>query len=386
MHTDAVPADLLTDLRERGGIPTRDTVEGVRRLSTLFTTGRVGLSGHPVDYLADPQARRSYLLYFFPVNYAKVAHLLKEMPALPLRPLRILDIGSGPGTASLAVLDHLTGLDQACLQGSDLIAMDRNRQALDDVTAIWDRVTNRRAVRPLCTLRTVCADIVRSDAAAPWAEGSFDLIMLANSVNELFGSARDPLAERVGLLTTLLQALAPDGTMMIVEPALRSTTRALHQVRDRLVADGAATVYSPCLHERPCPALARPDDWCHEERPWMPPPVVRDMDRAVGFIKDALKFSYLLLRRDGLTIAARRPDVYRVVSEVLVMKGDRRVWLCNETGRPLVGRLEKARSEANRAFDQWQRGAIVRVEPMERRDTVSRIGREATVEVIRPVT
>jgi len=144
-------------------------------------------------------------------------------------------------------------------------------------------------------------------------------------------------------------------------------------------------VYSPCLHEQHCPALARPDDWCHEERPWSPPPMLQAIDREAGFIKDALKFSYLMLRKDGLTVAERGPDVYRVVSEVMVMKGDRRAWLCNETGRPLVGRLDRVRSEATAAFDRWHRGAIVRVEHIERRAGIGRIGRSTHVELIRPI-
>ena len=77
--------------------------------------------------------------------------------------------------------------------------------------------------------------------------------------------------------------------------------------------------------------------------------------------------------------------MYRVVSEMMVMKGDRRAWLCNQEGRPLVGRLEKARSEANAAFDRWHRGAIVRVDQIGRRGAVGRIGSEAKVELIRPV-
>lgn len=382
MNTRTLPAGLLAALQERGGSPDRGAVEGVRRLSELFTTGR---DGHLADYLADRSLRRAYLLYFLPVNYAKVVGLLREMPALPVRPLRILDVGSGPGTASLAVLEHVTRLGQAGHHGSEVIAADRSRHALQEAESLWASVTKGQLVTSLCAFRTVCADAERADTRAPWREGPFDLIILANSLNELFCSAADPLDARSKFLETLLKVLAPDGTLMIIEPALRETTRALHHVRDRLVTGGHATVYSPCLHERPCPALAREDDWCHEERPWTPPAVVREIDRAVGFIKDALKFSYLLLRKDGLTVAERGPQVYRVVSEVMVMKGDRRAWLCNEAGRPLVGRLEKARSDANAAFDRWHRGAIVRVEQIEERCTVSRIGGSSKVELIRSV-
>lgn len=382
MPTDAFPVKLLAALRERGGSPDRDAIEGVRRLSALFTTGR---DGRCADYLADRDLRRAYLLYFFPVNYAKVADLLREMPALPVRPLRILDVGSGPGTASLAVLDHLARLGQTGHDGSEVIAVDRNRQALQEAEALWTVLSGGGAEKPVHAFRARQADAERAGAQALLKEGPFDLVILANSLNELHCSAADPVADRVKFLESLLKALAPDGTLMVIEPALRGTTRALHQVRDRLVAEGLATVYSPCLHERPCPALVRESDWCHEERPWAPPVVIQEIDRAVGFIKDALKFSYLLLRKDGLTIAKREPDVYRVVSEVMVMKGDRRAWLCNQEGRPLVGRLEKARSESNAAFDRWHRGAIVRVDQIERRGAVGRIGREAKVELIRPV-
>jgi SAM-dependent methyltransferase len=261
--------------------------------------------------------------------------------------------------------------------------VDRSRLALQETEALWASMTKGQPDTVRCAVRAVCADIERAGAQTPWKQGPFDLVILANSLNELYCSAADPIAARVEFLESLLQALAPDGTLMIIEPALRETTRVLHQVRDRLVAEGPATVYSPCLHERPCPALVRKDDWCHEERPWVPPAVVQEIDRVVGFIKDALKFSYLLLRKDCLTIAQRGPDVYRVVSEVMVMKGDRRAWLCNETGRPLVGRLEKARSDANAAFDRWHRGAIVRVEEIERRGAVGRIGGSTKVDLIR---
>jgi ribosomal protein RSM22 (predicted rRNA methylase) len=378
----ALSAELLAAIQGRAGDPDRDAIEGVRRLSTLFTIEREAMQE---AYLADPLLRRSYLLYFLPVNLAKVAALLREMPALPQRPLRILDVGSGPGAGALAVLEYLARQAQGGQQGSEVIAVDRSRDALHEAECLWSSISAARTGTPTCALRSVSLDVERPGAHAPWKAGPYDLIILANSLNELFQTAADPVDGRVKFLEGLLEALASDGTLMVIEPALRETTRALHQVRDRLVAAGRATVYSPCLHERPCPALVREDDWCHEERPWTPPAMVREIDRAVGFIKDALKFSYLLLRKDGLTITERRPDVYRVVSELLVMKGDRRAWLCNETGRPLVGRLDKARTEANASFDLWHRGAIVRVDQIERRGTMGRIGNAARVELIRPV-
>jgi hypothetical protein len=73
------------------------------------------------------------------------------------------------------------------------------------------------------------------------------------------------------------------------------------------------------------------------------------------------------------------------------MKGEKRAWLCNETGRPEVGRQDRLRSETNAAMDEWHRGAIVRISEIVRKErkgreaTVGRIPAEATVEIIKSV-
>jgi len=157
------------------------------------------------------------------------------------------------------------------------------------------------------------------------------------------------------------------------------------------VAQRNCTVYSPCLHEDSCPALFKVEDWCHEERPWRPPPWIVAIDEVVGFIKDALKFSYVILRRDGRTIVPRDAAAFRVVSELRVMKGDIRAWLCSEQGRSDIGRLDRDRSDVNQGLDAWHRGAIVRLTNVEwkpERKTglhTGRVRKTSGAEVIRPV-
>lgn len=117
--------------------------------------------------------------------------------------------------------------------------------------------------------------------------------------------------------------------------------------------------------------------------------IIQQIDNEVGFIKDALKFSYLLLRKDGKTIAERRPDVYRVVSELRVMKGEKRAWLCNEQGRQEIGRQDRLASPQNEALDNWHRGAIVQIEKVVHKErhgklsTLGRIERDTGVQIVR---
>jgi hypothetical protein len=136
--------------------------------------------------------------------------------------------------------------------------------------------------------------------------------------------------------------------------------------------------------------LIKPDDWCHEERKWETPDWIGQVDKKVGFIKDALKFSYVILRKDGKTLVPRNAEYHRVVSELRVMKGEKRVWLCDETGRPEIGRQDKELSAFNAPFDEWHRGAIVRVSEIVRKDRkgrpamVGRILSSGTAEIVRP--
>lgn len=367
--------------------------QGVESLSQLFTKDRQDLRS---SYLDQDQLRAAYLAYYLPVNLAKVQALLEEMP-LPRAAgqgrggqFRVLDLGGGIGTTALAVLDWLNSTEVLHNVEGDVVTVERSALALGLCERLWEAYKAIESKPGLC-LVTVKGDIGKWSAGrfpTSVANGTYDLIVLGNVVNELFPDTRDPIARRVQLLRDLLGLLHPQGTMMIVEPALRDTSRHLLQLRDQLVADGACHVYSPCLHERPCPALVKAEDWCHEERPWEAPPVVAAIDRRVGFIKDALKFSYLLLRKDGQTIVSRSPDVYRVVSELRIMKGEKRAWLCNETGRPEVGRQDRMQSPTNAAFDAWHRGAIVRLDQIVRKHQGTGLGRippEATVEIVRSV-
>lgn len=373
---------VITRVAEEQVFSRARVVQAVADLSRLFTKERVSVSQ---PYLDDPVRAAAYLNYFLPVNLSKVQMLLDEVPVLDARkPLSVLDFGSGQGTAALAVLDwrHRCKQDGAL----SVVAVDKAVRALRQAEQLWGAYCQAAAI-PSASLHAYEADAERG----AWLEqinqkAPFDLIILSNCLNEMHADTHNPISARCGLVTKLLSLLAPNGTMMIVEPALCETSRALHHVRDQLLQEKRCTIYSPCLHEHNCPALMNPDDWCHEERSWKAPAVIQQIDDEVGFIKDALKFSYLLLRKDGKTIVERRPDVYRVVSELRELKGDTRAWVCNELGRSEIGRLERVKSEANAAWDDCRRGTIVKLGGMKQKDgaKLARIPDEGKVQIVRP--
>lgn len=384
---------IASEFRTRG-----DSLEdSILTLSERFTRN---LDHTMPAYLDDPALARAYLAYYLPVNAAKVSVLLAEMPEVelagrePHRPVRILELGSGPGTGVFPLVDWYAQKPWRKDYPLEIVSVDRSATALELGNRLSKKLLERVGLVQ-ATVHTVQVDLER--VFPPRGEsqgipsGPYDLILVANCLNELFRTSRDPTAMRVEFVRQWLDSLTNSGTFMILEPALRAMARELHRIRNELLREGACTVYSPCLHDRPCPALVNPNDWCHEERVWTAPDWVSALDRQVGFIKDALKFAYLLLRKDGRTIVPRQPNVFRVVSELRTMKGDTRGWLCNETGRPEVGRMDREWSKSNAAVDEWHRGAIVRISEILRKERkgreamVGRIPASATVEIVRPI-
>lgn len=377
---------------EQGGSESQGRSQAVTELSRLFTKERGAL---PQQYLDDPEHGAAYLSYFLPVNLSKIQVLLDELPDETIvrgqnERIAVLDLGCGPGTGALGTLDWLQQRHPERTTDLSVVAADHSHQALRSADRLWD-IYCRESGIVRCRLQTHAGNLERP-LNGPLGEGiraggPYSLIILANCLNELFTGVADPVGARAGLVAELLPLLTPEGTVVLLEPALRQTARGLHQIRDRLLQAEQCTVYSPCLHEGRCPALINPDDWCHEERAWETPPGIRKIDQEVGFIKDALKFSYLLLRKDGRTIVPRHPQTFRIVSELRVLKGDSRVWVCNELGRVELGRLDRARSPGNSAWDDCQRGTIVRIEGLQRKEgsTLGRVPADGTVEMLRRV-
>lgn len=261
-------------------------------------------------YLADPELRREYVQEIAPRTGAALDKILAHVALPP--PRRVLDVGAGTGAASQAV--------RARWPAAELVAVDR-----------------------VPGPGILTADVTRG-ARPKGVAGTFDLIVAAHLLNELALDA-DARARLVGAWCRELLDAA--GTCILVEPALRDTSRALLAVRDRVRAAGLFVV-APCVLQEPCPALARERDFCH------------DSAGVIAQGRSRVDFSYLVLQRQGS--ADLDPSRFRVVSDAMKDKGRLRLFLCGAPGRVLVTRLDRDRCAGNEALDQVVRGDQVRVE------------------------
>jgi len=209
-------------------------------------------------------------------------------------------------------------------------------------------------------------------------------------------SASSSAAEELRLW--LATWLAPNGFLILIEPALRELSRDLLLVRDRLLDILPLTVYSPCVHSLPCPAVGPGcvSDWCHEDQSWQAPEWIRQIDERIGLRKSSLKYSYVVLTRTGLSVRDVAPEatslsspepgtqsrVWRVVSERLEERGKSVAYLCGMEGRHRVTRLDKHASSVNADFGLLGRGQTVSTGPLELRGLERRVESGTPVRIL----
>jgi hypothetical protein len=282
--------------------------------------------------------------------------------------LRVLDVGAGLGAMTWGVVRALEAM--GAHGAVDAVWIERDALARDVGLSL---AATRSQGGPIALN---VRDTVASLDALP--RGPFDLVLMGNVLSEM--EVAKEAGHRAMAHATLLQSLlggfvAPSGSLVAVEPALRDRARHLHRVRD-LLAQNGATIFAPCLHEGACPALAQQGDWCHEDLPVDLPPWLVPVARAAGLRRQGLTFSYVVVRRDGLRLVdriARTNDGarLRVVSDLIRTKGKVEAFLCGElevAGRPSparvrLRRLDRDENEENRAFARSRKGEVVVVQP-----------------------
>ena len=321
---------------------------GAAELSEAFTSGRKEL---PKNYFNRKETRSAYLLYFTLTNFSKVLKCLRECARVaPFDPqsLNILDIGCGPGTASLACSSFFAD------RPVSITAIDQNREILKDANALFSMVR-----RPDHSFLTIHEEVRPSSIAQRLRGKRFDLIIAANVVNEIGGTG-----EQLRFCQSLLNHhLSDAGTMIVVDPALQRTTRDLMEVRDSL----NAKILAPCLHQSPCPMRAQNRrDWCHFYLEWNCPEIIRKVDRLLEIRHDYLKMAYLILKKHSPSPQPSPTggggDLWRVVSSPLNSNGKREFVLCGSEKLERIVRLDRDRSSANSNYDRIRRGDIINLE------------------------
>lgn len=250
-----------------------------------------------------------YLAYHFPVYFLQTEHLLAMLArdGLLKKSMTILDIGTGPGVVPLAIADFWSRLEGA---KADVWSVERSEEHIEAFLYLRDRLVpkgGKVSVKP-----PIKADITASDPVKVPQQA--DLVVFSNVLNELNDKSPE---QRADLVMHYAERLAPDGTILIVEPAEETVSTQLRVLSLALKKRGL-TVHSPCSYI--WGTNCTPDRcWSFVTAPCIQPTRIMETlaacDEPFRYVNTDIKYSYVVLRKDRKT-----RECYRVPAGSRVLR------------------------------------------------------------------
>ena len=296
--THALPAGIRAAIAAMlEGVSRNELAAHAARLSERYRGGAGSSEAitNTLDVLA-------YLVARMPATHAAVASSLDaaRVAAPGFAPRSLLDIGAGPGTASLAA------------------------------TAVWPEIAGATLIDADRRLLAAAADLAA-------ASGHPALASAERIVGNAFRLGRDlPEADLVVAAYVLAEvhdtaaaiaALWPaaTGMLVLVEPGTPDGFARVRAARAALIAGGAA-IAAPCPHAAPCPIVA--PDWCHFSARL---PRTRDhrLAKSAEVPFEDEKFAYVAAVRPTVDIA---PYPARILAPPHASKAGIRLKLCRSDG------------------------------------------------------
>lgn len=276
-------------------------LKGVRDLSDLFTDER---PRQLPDYLAHGKYRSSYLLYFLPLQAAKFVALFNQHKKAvdaalahgkQTGTLRVLDLGAGPATASIALLlNFLSRKSEELPEKIEFVLFDQNSAILKDGESLLKKIGDSfPKTRGKVSVRLQVGDLWQTVYRE---KDEVSLALFGHTLNEYL-PLRDgsPDSRPFAHLFSLLVA---GGGILWAEPAARVPSQTLSKLRDFLFAEeiveaSPERIWGPCLHAGNCP-MAVGRDWCHFSiYGKIPGKWFAFFSRGLSKEKEWLKYSYL---------------------------------------------------------------------------------------------
>ena len=297
-----------------------------------------------------------YLAYHFPVYFIQTGHLLLKIArdGLLKKSMTILDVGTGPGVVPLAIADFYSRLDDA---DATIYSIERSDEHIEAFIYLRDAVVPRGN---RVSIKSPIKTDIRSLDLTKLPE-KIDLVIFSNVLNELPDATMDIRADIVAQIS---ERLAPDGSILIVEPADEENATRMRSLTVALQKKGLS-IFSPCsfIWGSTCTA---PRCWSFETAPAIKlsrlMETLAHCEDSYRYVNTDIKYSYAILRKDG-----RKKENFRLpvgskflrLSKLHLHVGKR----INVAGVKMSGELGDARSHVFKLCDGTAKTPVYAVLP-----------------------
>lgn len=236
----------------------------------------------------------AYLAYQFPVYFVQFEHILYSMAVdgmLKTR-MKILDIGTGPGTVPLAITDFYRRLDNAEAAIHSVELYDENIEAYDGIVPEYAKNVTRLSVE-----KPIKANLI--DLRPDDIPDKIDLMVFSNVLNEI---RELTIEEKAELVKKLSEKLTDDGNIVLIEPADRVNSTEFRKLTLALKRQGLG-IYSPCSFIW-CQGCKPDECWSFEQKEDIKATLLMaklaECEEPFRYLNTDIKYSYAIMRKDNL--------------------------------------------------------------------------------------
>ena len=357
---------------------TRSIAPHVKTLSSLFNrtegsqTDGIDTEAYWTEGGSAKNRRLAYFLSFMPCNLFRVASVWSELHRLGFQwpfskdqDFRGIEWGAGLASGACGIIAGERHAPIGMPAQGNFALIEQSKAALH-LGAKWFEYFSGSGI----SARPFHRRVDLSSSWLPSGAPKFHVFVMSYFLNE----SETPAETLVNnFIQTCERHLEEEGLVVIVEPALKLQSRKLLQFRKALIehprvisGEVPLKVLLPCLGHQACGALAKEDDWCHEEVSWWRPPYLRELDSMTGLDRKTLPFSSLVIQKTRKSMDELLPRLkgqnserYRLVSPSFSLsKKTSEFFICGQDGKR---RARLANNDIKNGADTPDRGDILQM-------------------------
>lgn len=223
MKPESIEPHLLYEFKSEN-----ELVKSVQEISSKFTRARGSIS----DYLNDPRLVSAYAYFYLLTNIPKLQEVLKWMPAGWIETIKncdLIDLGSGPGTFSLAWKEYGgTG---------DVYQIETAKLMKEQSLKIWEGLYQEKLFQ---------------SSRWEWKNDKSRLLLFGHSANEMGPD----------IVLRYIEEINPEH-ILFIEPGTKDFFPKMLSIREELLKKSFHVLY-PCPKEVRCPMENDDKNWCHQ--------------------------------------------------------------------------------------------------------------------------
>jgi ribosomal protein RSM22 (predicted rRNA methylase) len=339
---------LIEKIIEKENISKQKIAQHVKLLSDKFNNFNASKN----TYMENQLSRIAYLAYFYPINVYKFLHIISFYENyFSGNNNYYFDFGAGP-------LTFYTALCLLKKDGKVFYTFDKNYEIMELGKKIITMLNKNFSDK-----------IILKEPQKP-----INVLILSNVITEITQN------ERVELIKNLINRLDKKNCIIVVlEPGTKKGFENIKLLKEFLLNFNFSDL-TFCPYSK-CPLIN--NEWCHENLYFPRSTLIQYIEDKTGLNNRFINFTYAILSTDKKPLLVFQDNTFRVVSNLLVRKGDYALYLCGKNGINQYTILKRHINEKNSIIKSLRRGDIIEVSNYTKISTGYRLDINSTIRILK---